>query len=379
MTVPLDTRQAIRELDAGGASRSQIARELHVSRNTVRKYADMKDMSPAAPVSARPHPAIDADAVWVDSVLEADLGAPRKQRHTAKRIYDRLVEERGYAGSYSTVCRYVGEWRRGHSHSPREGYLELAWEPGTAQVDYGSFRAVVAGVPRTLRLLVVTLPHSNARFCVAMELERSECLCWGLRLVFEWAGRAPRVLVLDNATEAGRMLRGIVTESELFSHFRAHYRCEVRFCNPHSGNEKGSVENAVGFLRRNLLVPVPEVASVDELNERLRAGCERINAGARSRAGAPTPEALREDLAGMLALPGAPFDAVRWTHARADKRGYVRVDGNLYCVGPAWHDRELVVGVRAAFSQVKVDSSLCRFPTLRPGHACAPSFRYQRA
>ena len=237
MTVPLDTRQAIRELDAGGASRSQIARELHVSRNTVRKYADMKDMSPAAPVSARPHPAIDADAAWVDSVLEADLGAPRKQRHTAKRIYDRLVEERGYAGSYSTVCRYVGEWRRGHSHSPREGYLELAWEPGTAQVDYGSFRAVVAGVPRTLRLLVVTLPHSNARFCVAMELERSECLCWGLRLVFEWAGRAPRVLVLDNATEAGRMLRGIVTESELFSHFRAHYRCEVRFCNPHSGND----------------------------------------------------------------------------------------------------------------------------------------------
>ena len=71
-----------------------------MSRNTVRKYADMKDMSPAAPVSARPHPAIDADAAWVDSVLEADLGAPRKQRHTAKRIYDRLVEERGYAGSY---------------------------------------------------------------------------------------------------------------------------------------------------------------------------------------------------------------------------------------------------------------------------------------
>lgn len=120
------------------------------------------------------------------------------------------------------------------------GVLNLqlyTWEPGTAQVDYGSFRAVVAGVPRTLRLLVVTLPHSNARFCVAMELERSECLCWGLRLVFEWAGRAPRVLVLDNATEAGRMLRGIVTESELFSHFRAHYRCEVRFCNPHSGND----------------------------------------------------------------------------------------------------------------------------------------------
>ena len=143
------------------------------------------------------------------------------------------------------------------------------------------------------------------------------------------------------------MLRGVVTESEPFSHFRAHYRCEARFCNPCSGNERGSVENAVGFLRRSLLVPVPEVASIDEPDERLRAGCERINAGARSRAGAPTPEALREDLAGMLALPGTPFDAAGWAHARAGKRGCVRVDGNPCCAGPAWHDRELVVGVRA--------------------------------
>ncbi|WP_165443719.1 IS21 family transposase [Olsenella sp. Marseille-P4559] len=353
--MPLSTRQAIRELDAGGTSRAQIARDLHVSRNTVRKYADMEDMSPAAPVSARPHPAIDADAAWVDSVLEADLGAPRKQRHTARRIYDRLVEERGYRGSYSAVCRHVGEWRRAHARSPREGCLELAWEPGTAQVDYGAFRAVVAGAPRTLRLLVVTLPHPSARFCVAMGLEGSECLCWGLRLVFEWVGRAPRVLVPDDATEAGRMLRGVVTESELFSHFRAHYRLESRCRDPCPGNERGPVENAVGPLRRNLPVPVPEVASIDELNERLRAGCERINAGARSRAGAPTPEALREDLAGMLALPGTPFDAAGWAHARADKRGYVRVDGNPCCVGPAWHDRELVVGVRARSVEVLAD------------------------
>ena len=71
MTVPLSTRQAIGELDAGGTSRAQMARDLHVSRNTVRKYADMEDMSPAAPVSARPHPATDADAAWVGSVLEA--------------------------------------------------------------------------------------------------------------------------------------------------------------------------------------------------------------------------------------------------------------------------------------------------------------------
>ena len=115
MTVPLSTRQDIRELDATGVSRCEIARRLDVSRNTVARYADMADMSPAPPVtSVRPHPATDAHADWIDSVLSADRGAPRKQRHTAKRIYDRLVAERGYEGSYESVRRYVAAWRREH-------------------------------------------------------------------------------------------------------------------------------------------------------------------------------------------------------------------------------------------------------------------------
>lgn len=335
-------------MDALGVPRAEIARRLDVSRNTVAKYADEADMSPAAPVpEARPHPATDAHAAWVASVLEADLGAPRKQRHTARRIYDRLVAERGYTGSYSSVCRLVAGWRRDHAAaSPREGYLELVWAPGTAQVDFGNFRCEVAGRAVDAKLLVVTLPHSNARYCTAMMSERSECLCDGLREVFEWIGRAPRTLVLDNATEAGRMVRGEVTESRLFSQFRMHYRCASRYCNPYSGNEKGSVENAVGFLRRNLLVPEPRVSSIEELNAALRAGCDRVNASSINRDGAPTREALAEDLAGMLALPGVPFDSVRWVAARADKRGAVEVDGCRYVAGPAWHGRRLLAGMR---------------------------------
>ena len=175
-------------------------------------------------------------------------------------------------------------------------------------------------MPTDAKLLVVTLPHSNSRYCVAMMSERSECLCAGLRAVFEWMGRAPTTLVLDNATEAGRMVRGTVTESDLFSRFRAHYRCSSRYCNPYSGNEKGSVENAVGFLRRNLLVPEPLVSSLEELNAFLRSGCDRLNASSLARDGRPVPEAAAEDLAAMLALPGIGFDAVRWSNA------HVRMD-----------------------------------------------------
>ena len=110
MTAPLDTVNDIRSMDAAGRSRSEIARVLHVSRDTVAKYADMEDMSPAAPMSQRRGgPALEGNEEWVAGILEADLGAPRKQRHTARRIYDRLVAERGYAGPYSTVQRLVRE------------------------------------------------------------------------------------------------------------------------------------------------------------------------------------------------------------------------------------------------------------------------------
>ena len=374
--MPLDTVNDIRSMDAAGRSRSEIARMLHVSRNTVAKYADMEDMSPAAPMpQRRGRPALEGDEEWVAGVLEADLGAPGKQRHTARRIYDRLVAERGYGGSYSTVQGFVREPRLARA-AGGEGYLELEWAPGTCQVDFGNSRAAVGGRahrggsargPRgnlraavggrtlDLRLLVATLPHSNGRQCVALMSQRSGCLCAGLLEIFRRWGRTPAAMVLDNATEAGRMVRGEVTESRLFSQFRAHYRFESRYCNPYSGNGKGSVENAVGLLRRNLLVSVPAFGTLPELNAFLAEGCARVNAAARCRDGRPHGEACREDLAAMRALPGVEFDAARWATARADKRGYVEADGREYVAGPAWHGRSLLVGMRASTVEVLAD------------------------
>ena len=146
MTVPLDVRNDIREMDAGGVPRSEIARRLHVSRNTVAKYADMGDLSPEPPLPAdRPHPATDAHAGWIGGVLEADLGAPRKQRHTAKRIYDRLVGERGYEGSYSSVRRHVREWRLRRAAGAGDGYLEPGWALGTPLAPPGDLGGGAAG------------------------------------------------------------------------------------------------------------------------------------------------------------------------------------------------------------------------------------------
>ena len=189
MTVPLDTRNDIRSMDAEGLPRPRSPAGSTSAAGTVAKYADMEDLSPAPPVpEPRPHPALDGHAGWVDAVLEADLGAPRKQRHTAKRIYDRLVSERGYRGSYSTVQRHVREWRLARGAGAGGGYLELEWAPGTAQVDYGNFEAEVAGERLRLKLLVVCLPHSGARYAVAGRSQRAECMCAGLASIFGWVG-----------------------------------------------------------------------------------------------------------------------------------------------------------------------------------------------
>ena len=138
-------------MDARGVPRAEISRELGVSRNTVAKRADMEDMSPAPPVPARrARPAVDAYAAWAGSVPEADLGAPRKQRHTAKRIYDRMVDELGCAGSYSSVSRFVARWKPEHSPaSPRDGRLELERAPAPRRSTSAASAACWPGGPAT--------------------------------------------------------------------------------------------------------------------------------------------------------------------------------------------------------------------------------------
>lgn len=349
--MPRSTQECIRELRIRGKSQREVAASLGVSRNTVAKY-EAADLSPRPPV--RPVPSSPTMAPYADVVagwLEADAGAPRKQRHTARRVFDRLVAEHGFGGSRSTVERFVRRWRE--DHTPKTGgFLELSWPPGSAQGDYGNARATIGGEGVDLHALVVTLPRSNARYAVCSMAQRSECLCESLLLVFEHLGGVPPVLVLDNATEAGRRLGGLVRESALFTAFRQHHGFEVRFCNPYAGHEKGSVENAVGFLRRNLMVPVPEAPDLAALNSRLLAGCDALLAADHYREGVPIADLLAEDRAALLPLPATRFDCVRWERRRADKEGRVEVDGTLYCAGPYWHGRWMVVGLRAGSVEI---------------------------
>lgn len=142
MAIPMPIVQDIRRLDRQGMSRAQIARRLHVDRGTVAKYADMEDCSPKPKADRRYGSKIDPYAHLVDGWLEADRMLPRKQRHTIRRVHDRLLAETDYDGEYSTTMRYVHRWREANRGVPdREGYVRLEWAAGSMQVDFGVARA----------------------------------------------------------------------------------------------------------------------------------------------------------------------------------------------------------------------------------------------
>lgn len=226
MTTPVRIQQRIRQLEGQGLNHTRIARELGVSRTTVIKYVS-RDYSPSPREGAVGSRSLVTGeyARAADEWLTSDLRMPRKQRHTARRVHERLVAELGFPGEYSSVQRWVKRWREAHRRDS-DGYAELEWAPGTAQVDYGLAKAVVAGVERTVHYLAVSFPYSNMRYVAALPGETTECVCHGLLQVFGRMGMAPRVLVFDNATGVGHCnADGTVTQTRLFSLFSAHHGC----------------------------------------------------------------------------------------------------------------------------------------------------------
>lgn len=146
-----------------------------MSRQTVRKYAQLEDCSPEPPARPAAVSKLDPYKPLIGKWLEADRFMPRKQRHTARRVYDRLVEEQGFDGSYQIVQRYVKRWRQEH-RLPGDGYLELEWSPGVMQADFGLAQAVVAGSRTDVHCLVASFPYSNMRYAVALPGENAECV-----------------------------------------------------------------------------------------------------------------------------------------------------------------------------------------------------------
>ncbi|QDT70990.1 Integrase core domain protein [Lacipirellula limnantheis] len=191
----------------------------------------------------------------IAEILVSDAKAPKKQRHTAQRIFDRLVAEHAFDGCYSSVKEAVRQWRQGG----QEVFLPLSHPPGEAQVDFGFAEVDVAGERIKAALFVMTLPYSDAVFIQAFRRECTEAFQEGHRRAFEFFGAVPTRISYDNSRVAIAKITGSRSrqlKSE-FLRLQSHYLFQAHFCLVRRANEKGKVEGLVGFTRRNFLVPVP--------------------------------------------------------------------------------------------------------------------------
>ena len=246
-----------------GMSVREAARVFGVHRDTVRKMLEYS--VPPGYRRQRParRPKLDPYKGVMDQILEQDLTSPKKQRHTAKRIYERLRDEHGFPGKYTIVKDYVRERRR----RTREMFVPLSHSPGHAQCDFGEAWVVIGGVERKAHYFALDLPHSDGCYVKAYPAETTESFCDGHVSAFAFLGGVPQSILYDNTTLAvARILGdGRRQRTRVFSELQSHYLSEDRFGRPGKGNDKGKVEGLVGYVRRNFLVPIPSFESFDAL------------------------------------------------------------------------------------------------------------------
>ena len=244
-----------------GLSERAAARRFGLARETVRKM--LRYRLPPGYRRAQPirRPKLDAFTGVIDQILREDQSRPKKQRHTAKRIGERLRAEYGFTGGDTIVKAYVRAQRLGG----QEMFVPLAHPPGDAQADFGEALVVIAGVECKAHYLVVDLPHSDDGFVKAFPAETTEAFCDGHNAAFTYFGGVPRRIVYDNTKLAVARILGDGTRqrTQVFSELQSHYLFDARFGRPGKGNDKGKVEGLVGYARRNFFVPIPRVGSWD--------------------------------------------------------------------------------------------------------------------
>ncbi len=275
-----------------GVSEREAAQRFGLARETVRKmlrYAAPPGYRRQKPIR---RPKLDAYTPIIDQILETDLALPKKQRHTAKRIFERLRDEHDFAGGYTIIKDYVRLKRT----SQREMFVPLTHPPGHAQA-------------------------------------------------FRYWGGVPRRILYDNTTLAVARILGDGTrqKTQAFSELQSHYLFAERFGRPGKGNDKGKVENLVKVARRSFFVPRPRFPSWEALNVWLEEQCrkrrERRQRGHREKIG----ERFERDRQALLALPAAAYEACETRPGRVTSLSLVRYHTNDYSVPTKYGHRQVLI------------------------------------
>jgi len=273
--------------------------------------------------------------------LQEDRTAPPKQRHTAWRIFCRTRDDRGYSGGYTIVKDCV----RQKKIRLREVYFPLEQRPGTSQIDFGKAQVIISGKEQTTHLFCMALPYSDAVFVRAYPTEALEALQDGQGAAYAFFGGVPPKALYDNTSLAVKaVLKGKGRDlTDGFLALRSHYLFTSHFCNVGRPNEKGVVERLVGFIRKNFLVPIPRVASWDELNEHLLGECQKRLSSKASGKDKTIGELLEEERGSFLPLPPVPFEACRIEERHVSSLSAVAFQNNSYSVPIDYAYREVTL------------------------------------
>lgn len=322
-----------------GMSQRAAAKHFNISRDSV---AEM--LSYSAPPGYRrqatvQRPKLDGFIAIIDGWLEEDRSAPRKQRHTAKRVFDRLREEHGFTGGYTIIKDYVREHERRH----QEMFVPLAHPPGQAQADFGEAMVVIGGVEQKAHFFAFDLPHSDAGYVRAYPAAVGEAWVDGHVHAFAFFGAVPQSILYDNdrCLVAKILADGTRKRATLFSAFLSHYLIRDRYGRPGKGNDKGNVEGLVGYSRRNFMVPIPQFATWEAFNLWLEEQCRKRQHDRLRGEKETIGERLRRDLAAMRPLPASPFAACDKASGRVSSQSLVRYKTNDYSVPVAYGHQDV--------------------------------------
>lgn len=358
----MDQIHHIRQLyyEQGLTNISEIARQTGLDWKTVQKYVDMTDFNIPDPIPVPKQfcPKLDPFKPTIDQWLQEDRMAPRKQRHTAKRVYHRLRKEaKGFDCSYSLVAEYVSAKKKELNLRKPQGYLPLIHYPGEAQGDFGSADFYENGLRYSGKYFVLDFPYSNSGYLQLHYGENMECLLESMRAIFEHIGGVPTEIWFDNTkTIVTRIIKENGREvTERFARFQEHYGFRSVFMNPDSGHEKGGVENKVGYDRRNLLVPVPRFLTLAEYNRQLLKACDSDSDREHYRFKSETiEERFGMDRKAFRPLPDIPFDTAAYVQVLTDKWGKFKLENgrHTYSASPGYAQQNVWLKITAEFITV---------------------------
>jgi transposase len=311
-----------------GKSQREIASLYGINRRTIKKMVESsapaaykRSLDPSV-LKVAPH------KEWIDEILASDQKVHKKQRHSVLRIFNRLKDERNFNGGYTIVREYIAEKRLKN----KEMFIPLIHEPGMAQCDFGEADAMIGGKMMRLHYLVMQLPYSDAFFVKAYPAENTESFCDGHRSAFDYFGGVPKIILYDNTKIAiSKILKaGKREKTQGFLRLKSHYLFESNFANPASGNEKGGVENMVGYIRRNFMVPIPTFDTIDAFNDYLSQCCTGAQKAVKRGHDKSVKDRLKEEA--FLPLTYTPYEAFRFQSGVISSEGLVRFDNNDYSV-----------------------------------------------